>query len=307
MDYQLSAKTVHKCGQPAGKASNVSSRHANTNSGTFGDKNPGLDAWFYELAFDPAAFKGLAAMVDDGTRTVLLYDIAGTKVYRKWDRNCRKPTYCGAREKIAADLAQLYGVSVPPVLLWHDDSHFGCVQKAPPNECQELEYLCRGGKEDPEGFEKIVIPALVKAYDPANFFFDLWLCNRDRFGNYHNVMVSETSTNGTVWLIDFNCALGHNERPWTDDHCTVHGIEQNEPPVPLVIRNSPEWVQFLSEQAENLQQRLAAIDEDGIDEICFRAFAFYGTEAAGLAKSLSGRLKCRKHRVKEWTWQLLSL
>jgi hypothetical protein len=199
------------------------------------------------------------------------------------------------------------GVSVPPTLLWRDGEDVGAVQKEPPNFNHNLELFVLACEVDPVGAEA-EIAHLADAYDPMNVYFDVWICNRDRHINYKNTLVAETSTAIVVWIIDFNASLGHAGRPWTDAHREEHGIEEHEPPVPHIIAKRPDWLQKVKEFAEHAESRLSALGHDSIKEICRRSFEFYKVEGTSeIAAELADRLQCRKLRVREWTWKLLSI
>lgn len=270
------------------------------------DKHRDLDPWFYVSELDVTEFKVNLAFVSNSQRTVYLVTDNVTIAYKKFDqKRLGKPKGNGGRDKLAADLAQIMAISVPPTALWKSEAECGCIQKEPAHFKQTLKSFLKAVRVDPEGAKKL-LPLVIDAYDGANVFFDVWLGNRDRGGNPNNVLIAESGTATLVWLIDYDCALSHAECPWDEGRCDDCGIEPKEPPVPSFILRNQEWVQRAIQSAEDFNERLASVDDETIDELCRRAFEFYGDEEKlELAATVADGLKRRRDKVTTWTKELL--
>lgn len=270
------------------------------------EQYPNNDEWFYRCDTRHQSFSKPNA-VCVSTRTVQRISAEGVDVYRKWDnahRSGLRPD--GAKDKIAADLASILGINVPQVLLWKSREGSGCIQKEPPHFDQPLSLLLEAVKVDPEG-GKPILDMVVSAYNPANAFFDAWLCNVDRHANYGNTLLSETSTSYTIWLIDFDLALGTKNRPWTEQHCEMLGLTVSEAPAPQFIWDDENWRRKVQESADTLQRQFSEIDESAILEICCRAFSYYDDEhTQALGETIGRLLICRRVKINEWLDQLQS-
>jgi len=267
----------------------------------------GMDPWLYATSTNTNTFSRAIAVAQKGQRTVHKITVAGVTAYRKWDARGRGRCYMdGARDKIASDLGQLLGANVPATLLWSHRGDSGCVQKEPPNFFgQSLQLFRQAIEADPEGGEAM-LAKLARSYDPMSMFLDIWTGNTDRFENEGNTLLCENSNSCLVWIIDFNCSLGHKERPWSEFYGSNHGFDAERPPVPYVIAKRPEWRERIAVELDKLQNRVESVDAKVIDEICERSFDFYRSLGCRETTShIAELLKKRQVMIKGWAVDLL--
>ena len=266
----------------------------------------GLDEWFYLTSVTHDACKTNKTRAIGGTRTVMGVDVGDIAAYRKYDTRFRgRLTYDGGRDKIAADLAQVIGVNVPATVLCNDRGEFSCVQKAPSALLhQNLQMFHDAVRANPP-LAEVAIASLASRYDPANFVFDVWMGNVDRRINYKNTLISETSSGFTVWLIDFDNALGHRIRPWSEDGYKACGLTPDESPLPYCLKGRGEFLSNFERFADRIESTFA-IGDNLIEEICRRVGLFYGDEVSlSATKTIADGLKFRKAHLREWSCELL--
>ncbi len=271
---------------------------------------PDQDEWLYLCDIDVSAFSPSKAYIQDGHRIILQIDIGGIVAFRKWDKITRSK-FCNSalRDKIAADLAQILGVNIPATLMWREGADLGCVQKAPPNQfAQTMEmYLkaCQVAKKSKPELDN----AIARAYDPENFYFDVWVANHDRSYNMRNLLISETSSVVSISLIDYNCALGHKEKPWPkDSQFNDSGFLLDNPPIPHFLKSNEVFLQQFHEAADRIDERFSKLGEEVIHSLCERAGSFYRQEDVhSMAKIVSNGLIERRKQTKSWAQELLKL
>jgi hypothetical protein len=270
------------------------------------ENHPGLDPWCYEVSIDPADFGPRKAYITDGSRTIELLPVGADDAYKKWDDSGPTgPRWDGARDKVAADVGSILGVNVPPTLLWRSSLGCGCVQKEPPHFGQSLEMFLQGVRADPEGADE-ALAYLAAIYDPMNVFLDMWFGNVDRHSNLKNTLLCESSTQGLVWIIDFNCSMGHHIRPWVEPPPETSGLRDGEVPAPQIIWDHPVFRQKLTENANYYQERLSAIDDNTVRVLCHRAFGYYENCTPEVYERIGRRLIWRRERVADWVIQCLN-
>lgn len=265
----------------------------------------GLDDWTYLLhppEDSPPVPTG--AYVESGQRRISRVKCLTVDAFQKADHSHNgKTCHCGARDKIAADLAALIGVNVPPVLLHFDNGEHTCIQKEPPNQVYEtLDIVKRAaaisGDQRPLNLVELAYPAM-------NVVFDVWLGNCDRRANHRNTLVASATTAITIWLIDFNHALGHRLRPWIDGRFADRNLDPEEVPIPECLHNLTDWNRKLGLSTDNVKSRLQMVHDDLIEEICGRAFSVYtGVRADAERCAIAEGLKYRKDRALEWALEL---
>jgi len=270
------------------------------------ENHEGLDPWFYEVDIHPSSFGEVSAYIPDGMRTVQRVEVDGQPAYRKWDSAPLKgkPRLDGARDKVAADLAQLVGANVPAVLLWSMQDEVGCIQKEPPHFTQNLKLFLAACEVAADG--EAMLRDLASTYDLINVFLDVWVCNRDRFANYKNTLVCESNSSILAWIIDFNGAMGPLHHPWQLSSAQQHELDLREPPIPQAFLEARDWREVLAREADNMERRLLAVPEETLGYLCSRAFCHNAQQGGQeLADLVSTVLKERRMKVKEWTNSLL--
>ena len=250
------------------------------------------------------------AYIPDGTRTIQAVTIGATRCYKKYDDKVQGTLFCfnGMRDKIAADLAQIVCVNIPPALLWKNAHDIGCVQQEPPHDQLHqtlalfLQVNQAAGNPKPE-----LVDSLARCYQPENYLFDLWVGNRDRFGNPKNTLIAETATGLTFYLIDFDNSMGHRERPWTDDRHQEIGFNRDDPPVPQFFAKDPRFLESFLKDADRIQRNINLAEDGLISEICGRCGEYYeSSDAIDTASVIASGLIFRKQHVMEWARKLIA-